>query len=169
MGLAAQDTPSDLFERRCLYFSTAEGHNLFQERIRRRISGPRFRSEVICDTEIEGPWSEYASVWRVLIRPCLLYTSQAAGRRAARTGPAGATPEQGGAPRAVSPSQMCIRDSLKPVHQVAAPALARRQPERVRPFRDLELKAQQFPVVEGVLGRGHVFWGVHGSKGRPRV
>ena len=69
VGLAAQDTPSDLFERRCLYFSTAEGHNLFQERIRRRISGPRFRSEVICDTEIEGPWSEYASVWRVLIRP----------------------------------------------------------------------------------------------------
>jgi hypothetical protein len=69
VGLAAQETPSDLFERRCLYFSTAEGHNLFQERIRRRISGPRFKSEVICDTEIEGPWSEFASVWRVLIRP----------------------------------------------------------------------------------------------------
>jgi YcaO cyclodehydratase, ATP-ad Mg2+-binding len=69
LGLAAQDTPSDLFERRCLYFSTAEGHNMFQERIRRRISGPRFKSEVICDTEIEGPWSEFASVWRVLIRP----------------------------------------------------------------------------------------------------
>lgn len=69
VGLAAQETPSDLFERRCLYFSTAEGHNLFQERIRRRISGPRFKSEIICDTEIEGPWSDYASVWRVLIRP----------------------------------------------------------------------------------------------------
>jgi len=69
VGLAAQETPSDLFERRCLYFSTAEGHNLFQERIRRRISGPRFKSEVICDTEIEGPWSEFASVWRVLVRP----------------------------------------------------------------------------------------------------
>ena len=69
LGLAAQDTPSDLFERRCLYFSTAEGHDMFQERIRRRISGPRFKSEVICDAEIEGPWSEFASVWRVLIRP----------------------------------------------------------------------------------------------------
>ena len=69
LGLAAQDTPSDLFERRCLFFSTAEGHTMFQERIHRKISGPRFKSEVVCDTEIEGPWSEYASVWRVLIRP----------------------------------------------------------------------------------------------------
>jgi len=69
LGLAAQDAPSDLFERRCLFFSTAEGHAMFQERIHRKISGPRFKSEVICDSEIEGPWSEYASVWRVLIRP----------------------------------------------------------------------------------------------------
>jgi hypothetical protein len=69
LGLAAQDAPSDLFERRCLFFSTAEGHAMFQERIHRKISGPRFKSEVICDSEIEGPWTEYASVWRVLIRP----------------------------------------------------------------------------------------------------
>jgi hypothetical protein len=69
LGLAAQDTPSDLFERRCLFFSTAEGHSMFQERIHRKMSGPRFKSEILCDTEIEGPWSEYASVWRVLIRP----------------------------------------------------------------------------------------------------
>jgi hypothetical protein len=69
LGLAAQETPSDLFERRCLFFSTAEGHALFQERLNRKITGPRFTSEVICDAEIEGPWSEYASVWRVLIRP----------------------------------------------------------------------------------------------------
>lgn len=69
LGLSAQETPSDLFERRCLFFSTAEGHAMFQERIHRKIPGPRFQSEVICDSEIEGPWSEYASVWRVLIRP----------------------------------------------------------------------------------------------------
>jgi hypothetical protein len=69
LGLAAQEDPSDLFERRCLFFSTAEGHTLFQERIHRKITGPRFKSEVICDSEIEGPWSDYASVWRVLIRP----------------------------------------------------------------------------------------------------
>jgi len=69
LGLAVQDSPSDLFERRCLFFSTAEGHAMFRERLGRKISGPRFTSEVICDAEIEGPWSEYASVWRVLIRP----------------------------------------------------------------------------------------------------
>jgi len=68
-GLAVQEAPSDLFERRCLFFSTAEGHAMFQERLNRKIRGPNFRSEVICDTEIEGPWSEYASVWRALIRP----------------------------------------------------------------------------------------------------
>ncbi len=68
-GLAVIDAPSDLFERRCLFFSTAEGHALFQQRINRRTSGPRFKSEIICDSVIEGPWSEYASVWRTLIRP----------------------------------------------------------------------------------------------------
>ena len=68
-GLAVEATPSDLFERRCLFFSTPEGHALFQERLHRKARGPGFKSEIICDTEIEGPWSEYASVWRVLIRP----------------------------------------------------------------------------------------------------
>jgi len=68
-GLAVQDNPSDLFERRCLFFSTPEGHAMFQDRINRKITGPRFRSEIICDTEIEGPWSDYAAVWRALIRP----------------------------------------------------------------------------------------------------
>jgi hypothetical protein len=68
-GLAVDAAPTDLFERRCLFFSSAEGHAMFQERIQRKITGPRFRSEIICDTEIEGPWTEYASVWRVLLRP----------------------------------------------------------------------------------------------------
>jgi YcaO cyclodehydratase, ATP-ad Mg2+-binding len=69
-GLATTTSPaSDLFERRCLFFSSSEGHAMFQERIHRKITGPRFTSEVICDSEIEGPWSEYASVWRVLIKP----------------------------------------------------------------------------------------------------
>lgn len=68
-GLAAQRVPTDLFERRCLYFSTAEGHARFQERIRHRVGGSEYRSEVVCDTEIQGPWTEYAPVWRALIRP----------------------------------------------------------------------------------------------------
>ena len=69
LGLAVQDPPSDLFERRCLYFSTPEGHAKFLERMHRRNPGPRFQSEIVCDTEVEGPWTEYAAVWRVLIRP----------------------------------------------------------------------------------------------------
>jgi hypothetical protein len=69
LGLAAQEAPSDLFERRCLFFSTLEGHTMFQERIQRKITGPRFKSEIICDAEIEGAWSEFAAVWRVLVRP----------------------------------------------------------------------------------------------------
>lgn len=68
-GLSVQDTPSDLFERRCVFFSTPEGHALFQQRINRKVVGPKFRSKIICDTEIVGPWSEYASVWRTLIEP----------------------------------------------------------------------------------------------------
>jgi len=68
-GLAADEVPSDLFERRCLFFSKPEGYAMFQDRIRRKVSGPRFEAPIICDTEIEGPWSEYASVWRVLIKP----------------------------------------------------------------------------------------------------
>jgi hypothetical protein len=68
-GLAVESTPTDLFEKRCLFFSTPEGHSLFQERLHRKVKGTGFKSEIICDTEIEGPWTEYASVWRVLIRP----------------------------------------------------------------------------------------------------
>jgi hypothetical protein len=67
-GLAVKDQPSDLFERRCVFFASKEGHELFQERIRRKITGPAFTSKVVCDTEIEGPWSEFAVVWRSLIK-----------------------------------------------------------------------------------------------------
>lgn len=61
--------PTDLFERRALFFSTAEGHELFQARLRRKVTGPRYRAAIIHDTEIRGPWSRYASVWRVLLEP----------------------------------------------------------------------------------------------------
>jgi len=68
-GVAAEETPSDLFERRCLFFSSAAGRSLFEERLAKRISGPKYRSDLIHDAEIPGPWSRYASVWRALIRP----------------------------------------------------------------------------------------------------
>jgi hypothetical protein len=68
-GVSASENPSDLFERRCLYFSSPEGHALFTERLNRRMSGAGYRSEISLDTEIPGPWSQYASVWRVVIQP----------------------------------------------------------------------------------------------------
>ncbi len=68
-GLSTVEKPTDLFERRCVFFSTPEGHAMFLERIHRKTRGPRFTSEIVCDTDIAGPWSEYASVWRTVIRP----------------------------------------------------------------------------------------------------
>jgi hypothetical protein len=68
-GLAAEEAPSDLFERRCLFFSTPEGHAMFQERVRRKMGAPRPQLEIVCDVEIDGPWREFAPVWRYVIRP----------------------------------------------------------------------------------------------------
>lgn len=68
-GVSVPEQPVDLFERRALFFGSPEGHALFQERLNRKVTGARYRSEVVRDTEIRGPWSRYASVWRVLIRP----------------------------------------------------------------------------------------------------
>lgn len=62
-------TPSDLFERRCLFFSTEEGHEQFLRRIGDRPTGAKPAVEVISDAEITGPWSDYATVWRYALRP----------------------------------------------------------------------------------------------------
>jgi hypothetical protein len=68
-GIASPVQPSDLFERRCLFFSTPEGHGLFLARARRKAASGRYRSEIVCDTQVDGPWSEYCTVWRALVRP----------------------------------------------------------------------------------------------------
>lgn len=68
-GVTPVAPPSDLFERRALFFSSAEGHALFQARLQRQTRGRRFVARVAHDTEIRGPWSDYACVWRVLIDP----------------------------------------------------------------------------------------------------
>ncbi|ACB77518.1 YcaO-like family protein [Opitutus terrae] len=68
-GVTAEAAPSDLFERRALFFSSAEGHALFQARLQRKTTGRRFVARVAYDTELRGPWSDYAAVWRVLIDP----------------------------------------------------------------------------------------------------
>lgn len=57
----------DRFERRCVFFSTRQGHELFQERIHRGVDAAGIPWRVTCDREVKGPWSPYATVWRVLI------------------------------------------------------------------------------------------------------
>lgn len=61
--------PTSIFEKRCLFFATEEGHELFQRRLRTKSSGRVPRSEIICDAHIPGPWEEYATVWRFALRP----------------------------------------------------------------------------------------------------
>ena len=61
--------PTSLFERRCLFFANEEGHELFQARLRRHAHAITPRTEVVCDRDIPGPWSDYATVWRFVLRP----------------------------------------------------------------------------------------------------
>lgn len=61
--------PTNIFERRCLFFASAEGHALFQARLARRSAGRMPAPEVICDRSLPGPWDEYATVWRFALRP----------------------------------------------------------------------------------------------------
>jgi hypothetical protein len=64
-----QKPATGVFERRCLFFATDEGHALFQQRLGRKSSSPTPSPEVICDCEIPGPWADYATVWRFALRP----------------------------------------------------------------------------------------------------
>lgn len=60
---------TNIFERRSLFFASDEGHELFQERLARKATGNQPRPEIICDSDIPGPWDEYATVWRYALRP----------------------------------------------------------------------------------------------------
>lgn len=55
---------TNFFERRCLHFSTPEGHTEFLERAYARPEKPAPRWRTIFDGEITGPWSKWATVWR---------------------------------------------------------------------------------------------------------
>jgi hypothetical protein len=68
--LAGNTVPTgDQFEKRAWFFTTQEGHDLFCERLETRIDCPPPKTEIICDSEIRGPWSAYATIWRFLFRP----------------------------------------------------------------------------------------------------
>ena len=58
-----------IFERRCLFFSTDAGHAMFQARLNSKPRNLLHGFDVICDSEIPGPWSDYATVWRFALRP----------------------------------------------------------------------------------------------------
>jgi len=56
--------PTELLERRALFFSTAAGGHLFEQRLHRRAWASPAKWQLICDSEIPGAWSQYATVWR---------------------------------------------------------------------------------------------------------
>jgi hypothetical protein len=63
-------TPTDLFERRCLFFSTEQGHDLFERRLRAQQTRSDLPDpKVVCDRDIPGPWADYATVWRFCLQP----------------------------------------------------------------------------------------------------
>lgn len=55
---------TNFFERRCLHFSTPEGHSEFLNRVHTPPEKPAPVWNTIFDGEIPGPWSKWATVWR---------------------------------------------------------------------------------------------------------
>ncbi len=62
---AAREVPN-CFERRCLYFAGEEGHAEFLRHVFDRKPLTEAPWSVKFDGEIAGPWSKYATVWRVV-------------------------------------------------------------------------------------------------------
>jgi hypothetical protein len=60
-----RDVPN-CFERRCLYFAGEEGHAEFLHRVFDRKPHREAAWSVKFDGELPGPWSKYATVWRVV-------------------------------------------------------------------------------------------------------
>jgi hypothetical protein len=68
-GRSATCVPQNVLESRSIFFSTEEGFALFKARIGTKPTLPQPEFEVVCDREVPGPWSEFATVWRVAFRP----------------------------------------------------------------------------------------------------
>lgn len=57
---------NDFLEKRLVYFALPEGEATFEKRINKRPTGrPPIKPELIFDGEVPGPWSKFATVWRV--------------------------------------------------------------------------------------------------------
>ncbi|MGJ3242789.1 MAG: hypothetical protein ACFE0O_07545 [Opitutales bacterium] len=60
---------NDFTERRAVFFGSQEGFELFQDRMMQQPTGSPVEPEVLYDGEITGPWSNFATVWRVAFKP----------------------------------------------------------------------------------------------------
>ncbi len=56
-------------ERRCIFFATDAGHELFLDRLRSAPRRALARPKLVFDGEVRGPWTRYADVWRVVYEP----------------------------------------------------------------------------------------------------
>jgi hypothetical protein len=62
---------SSQMEKRLLFFATLEGRMLFDSKCSARKGTDKLKTQpdLVVDTEIPGPWSKYATVWRCLFLP----------------------------------------------------------------------------------------------------
>jgi hypothetical protein len=56
----------EISDKRLVYFSSTEGHDLFKSKIQSAPKSPLTIPKLICDKELKGPWNEYTKVWRYL-------------------------------------------------------------------------------------------------------
>lgn len=70
-GKIRDQLPQDAhpLERRSLFFASAEGHELFQERVCAGITKTPAKLRLVYDGPVPGPWARYADVWRVVYEP----------------------------------------------------------------------------------------------------
>lgn len=61
--------PTDLVERRMLFFASRPGFAAVCDRVGRRPAGALPMVGLACDEEVAGPWSRHATVWRSLFYP----------------------------------------------------------------------------------------------------
>ncbi len=57
----------DISDKRLMYFSSGRGRSSFEGKISRKPRLKLYRPQLIVDTEIVGPWSKYATIWRCLL------------------------------------------------------------------------------------------------------
>lgn len=56
----------DISDRRLIYFSSLEGRLSFERRVSQKVVLTTSKPDLIVDSEITGPWSQFATVWRCL-------------------------------------------------------------------------------------------------------